>query len=912
MTTTPPPSQTPKTPKTAKRTVKTASAAAKPKAATRRTKASDDVVVEMAPVKTARARTKAASASGRNLVIVESPAKAKTIERYLGKDYKVLASVGHVIDLPPSKMGVEIENDFKPEYVVIRGKKKVLDELKAAAANAPAVYLATDPDREGEAIAWHVANYLKFPEDRLHRATFNEITKSAVQTAIANPSRVNESLCMAQQTRRILDRLVGYQISPLLWRNVQRGLSAGRVQSVAVRILCEREKEIEKFVPEEYWTIEIEAEGKTPPPFKIRLSKIDGAKAVVSSQEAADRVRTDIQDQPLIVNAIVKKPYRRNPQPPFITSSLQQEAARKCRFTPSRTMTIAQGLYEGVNIGPEGTVGLITYMRTDSTRVATTAVQGVRAFIEKTFGPNFLPETPNDYPSKKGAQDAHEAIRPTLLDRPPETLEDYLDADQLKLYRLIWIRFVASQMKPALLERTTVEVPVCDQRYLFIATGSVILFPGFLSVYEEGHDERDGQQTSNEETAERLPQLAQGEHLTRRGEIECDQHFTQPPPRFSLSSLVRELERLGIGRPSTYAAILSTIQEKKYAELLKGNFRPTELGRIVTDILVDSFPEILNVEFTAEMETELDDIEEGSREWLEVMRGFYDGFRQRLTVAEKEMKSPRGLAEPTDIPCDLCGKTMLIKWGKNGRFLSCEDYPECKNAKPLAYDEEGKIVVEKAPATDEVCPKCGGPMSVRNGKRGPFLACNRYPECDGLLNIAEVKDGKAIASEALPDTDEVCEKCGSPMRVRNSRRGPFLGCSGYPKCRNAKAIAEVKDGKAVAVQLPQVDEKCDKCGAPMIVRRGPRGLFLACSAYPKCKNAKPLEGEEGQKLAASLPRPAKPRAIQTEEKCENCGKPMMLRAGRKGYFLGCSGYPKCKTTRNAEAELVAQYIKEEE
>ena len=839
----------------------------------------------------------ASAPGGRNLVIVESPAKARTIEKYLGKSYRVLASVGHVMDLPKSRMGVDIEHDFKPEYVAIRGKKKVLDALKRAAADAPAIYLATDPDREGEAIAWHVARCLRLKDNKVRRATFNEITKKAVLEAIARPATIDDNLCMAQQTRRILDRLVGYQISPLLWKNVRRGLSAGRVQSVAVRLLCEREAEIEAFESQEYWTVDIDVEGETPPPFKIRLTKIDGGKAVVPNGETAQRIIEEIRDLPLVVRAVVKKPQRRNPQPPFITSSLQQEAARKNRTSPSRTMAIAQNLYEGVDIGPEGLVGLITYMRTDSTRVSAEAQSQARAFVRDRYGAKYVPAQPNVYASKKGAQDAHEAIRPTLLDRPPETLEGYLDGDQMNLYRLIWNRFIASQMAPAELERTTIEVPLLGDRYLFAANGSVVTFPGFLAVYEEDHDPGDGEQTAKEETAFRLPEVKEGETLRNHGFLP-EQHFTQPPPRYSMSSLVRELEKRGIGRPSTYAAILSTIQERDYAERVKGFFRPTELGKIVTEILIDSFPEILDVAFTARMERELDEIEEGERGWLDVLRAFYAAFRTRLDAAESSMKSPRGTTQETDVECDKCGSKMVIKWGRNGHFLSCSNYPECKNAKPFSTDDEGNVVAEETPETDAVCEKCGAPMVVRRGSRGPFLACSKYPDCKTSRPIATVENGKAIPSETLPGTDEACEKCGAPMTVKRGRRGPFLACSAFPKCRNAKDIAEVKDGKALAVAPIETDEVCEKCNAPMRVRRGPRGYFLACTAYPKCKNTRPFEAKsDGKAATGALPHGPRPKPVETEEKCENCGKPMLLRSGRHGPFLGCSGYPKCKTTR---------------
>ncbi|MFW6286755.1 MAG: type I DNA topoisomerase [Candidatus Sumerlaeota bacterium] len=859
---------------------------------------------------TSKKSTSRGASGAKNLVVVESPAKARSINNYLGKDFTVKASVGHVLDLPKSKLGVDIENNFTPELVTIRGKKKTIDELKKAAKNAQTVYLATDPDREGEAIAWHIAKALQLDPDKMRRATFNEITPNAVREAIANPGAIDENLCMAQQTRRVLDRLVGYQISPLLWKNVRRGLSAGRVQSVAVRLVCEREGEIVAFEPQEYWTIEAEVEGKNPPTFRLKLTKVDDKKPAIGNEDDATAILKELRSQTLTVGNVEKKPGKRNPSPPFITSTLQQEAARRLHLSPRRTMAVAQGLYEGVNIGGGSTVGLITYMRTDSTRLSNDAVKNIRGFIKDKFGGEYVPVKPNVYRGKKGAQDAHEAIRPTQLDRPPETLKQYLDDEQYALYEQIWNRFVACQMAPAKLERTTIEVPLSDGKYLMTAKGSVVTFPGFLKLYEESREENDKPDESDGKT---LPKVEKGEALMAH-EWLPEQHFTQPPPRYSMSSLIRELERRGIGRPSTYAAIVSTILDKKYVERIEGYFRPTELGNVVTDILVDSFPEILDVEFTAKMEQELDEVEEGDREWLEVMREFYKGFEERLEKAKTEMRSPRTEERPTDIDCPECGAKMVVKWGKNGRFLACTNYPDCKGTLPCEIKADGSVEVEEVPTTDAVCEKCGAPMQVKRGRRGSFLACSNYPDCKNTRNILEVKDGKAIPADALPDTDEVCEKCGSPMAVKNSRRGPFLACTGFPKCRNAKNIAEIKDGKAVAEHLPETDEVCEKCGKPMTVKSGKRGLFLACTGYPKCRNSKPYEGPEAEEYAekakakkASAPKASKPKPIETEEKCENCGKKMLLRQGRNGWFLGCSGYPKCKTTRQAEPELVEKY-----
>jgi len=845
------------------------------------------------------------------LVIVESPAKARTIAKYLGDGYEVLASVGHVRDLPKSKLGVDVDQDFQPEYVTIRGKKDVLDRLKKAAKDSGAVYLATDPDREGEAIAWHVMEYLDVKDKPVFRATFNEITKSAIQKAIENPGQIDQNLFMAQQARRIMDRLVGYKISPLLWDKVQRGLSAGRVQSVAVRLLVEREKEIEAFVAEEYWTIDADVEGKNPPPFVLRLSKIEGKKARVPDEENTKRILAETEGQSFVVRAVTKKPTRRNPQPPFITSTMQQEAARKLRFSPNQTMRVAQGLYEGISLGDEGPVGLITYMRTDSTRVSESAVEGAREFVKGKYGERYVPEKPRTFTSRRGAQDAHEAVRPTLLDHPPERLASYLDANQMALYKLVWDRFIASQMAAAELEQTTIEVPVQGEKYLFTASGSVMTFSGFLALYEEGREQDEEDEDEVRSRGKRLPQVESGEELKVRRFLP-EQHFTQPSSRFSMSSLIRELERRGIGRPSTYAAILSTIMDKKYAERVEGYFRPTDLGRMVTDLLVESFPEILDIKFTAHMEEELDEVEEGKMEWLNVLREFYRSFSERLEQAEISMRSPKTEEVETDVECNLCGSKMVLKWGRNGHFLACSNYPECKNTKPYARDEEGNVVAEEVPQTEEKCDKCGGEMVVKSGRHGQFLACSSYPDCKNTRPIAEIQDGKAVAEEAPPDTDEKCDLCGAEMAVKSGRRGRFLACTDYPKCRGTKNIAEVKDGKAIAVEMPKVEEVCDKCGAPMQVKTGRRGPFLACSAYPKCKNAKPLPEDHPAAQEIKGQAAARPKPIETEEKCENCGKPMVLRDGRHGPFLGCSGYPQCKTIQKATPDILEKYQRTEE
>lgn len=859
--------------------------------------------------KTVAKKSAASKTAGKNnLVIVESPAKAKTINKYLGRDFKVLASVGHVRDLPKSKLGVDVDKDFAPEYVTIRGKKKVLDEIKSAAKNARAIYLATDPDREGEAIAWHIAEYLQLKDTPTYRAAFNEITQKAVNESIENPGSLNDNRCMAQQARRLLDRLVGYQISPLLWKNVRMGLSAGRVQSVAVRLLCEREAEIEAFEAEEYWTIDAEVKAQNPPPFTLRLQKIDGKKSRVPNQDEAFAIRDAVGREAFIVGDVEKKPQKKSPPPPYITSTLQQEAARRLRFSPNHTMAVAQGLYEGVNIGEEGSVGLITYMRTDSTRVADTALEGIRSYIHEKYGERFLPEKPRRFTGRKGAQDAHEAIRPTLTNRPPESLKAYLNDDQMALYELIWNRFTASQMAAAEMEKTTIFVPLCDARYLFTATGSVTTFPGFLALYEESK-EKDEETEEDKAAVSKLPPVEKGEQLELQ-KLLPEQHFTQPPSRYSMSSLIRELERRGIGRPSTYASILSTIMGKDYAERVEGYFRPTELGRMVTDILMESFPEVLDVAFTAKMEEELDQVEEGERNWLDLMREFYGQFQERLTQAETSMRTPKTEEIPTEIDCEKCGHKMVIKWGRNGQFLACSHYPDCKNTKPFSKDEDGNIVPEELPKTDAVCDQCGKPFEVKEGRNGLFLACTGYPDCKNTRPIAELKDGVAVAEAALPETDATCPNCEKPMQVKRGRRGMFLACSGYPKCRTTANVAEVKDGKAVAEEMPQVDEKCEKCGAAMVVKNSRRGPFLACSGYPKCKNAKNLPDDHPAKQAAKKAAANKPQPVKTEEKCPKCGAEMMLRDGRHGPFLGCSAYPKCKTIEKVTPEILEKYRKE--
>jgi DNA topoisomerase-1 len=675
----------------------------------------------------------------KNLVIVESPAKARTLQKYLGRNYQVKASVGHVIDLPKSKLGVDIENDFTPEYQVIHGKGKILTELRQAAKGKDHVYLAPDPDREGEAIAWHIAGKLGRKKN-VHRVLFNEITKRAVQEAIKNPQDLDQNLFEAQQTRRIMDRLVGYQISPLLWKKVRRGLSAGRVQSVAVRIICEREREIQAFKPVEYWSITAKLEGENPPPFSARLARIgdqrlDPEKFRVENEAAATALVDRLQDADWLVRKVERKERRRFPTPPFITSRLQQEASRKLGYAPSRTMRVAQRLYEGIELGPQGAVGLITYMRTDSTRISPEATQQARAFVENRFGKEYLPAKVPTYPSKKGAQDAHEAIRPTSLENHPEQVGAYLSKEELALYTLIWNRFVASQMVPAVFDQTTVDIAAADTT--FRASGQIMKFDGFMRVYLEGRDEERKEGEEDDDAERRLPELKEGERL-RLHELLPEQHFTQPPPRFSQASLIRELEEKGIGRPSTYASIMGTILSKEYvAEDKSKRLRPTELGFLVTELLVEAFPDILNVEFTAGMEDVLDKIEDGEEKALAAIRSFYAPFARDLEHAEERMRDVKREGQPTDIVCEKCGSNMAIKWGRGGEFLACPKYPECKFTKNFTRTAEGTIEIVEEEVIDEKCETCGKPMQVRFSRYGKFLGCTGYPECKGVRSLVK-------------------------------------------------------------------------------------------------------------------------------------------------------------------------------
>ncbi len=784
----------------------------------------------------------------KNLVIVESPAKAKTINKYLGSDFKVLASYGHIKDLPTKDLGVDVDNNFEPTYEVIpetkkRNNKKTLAELKKAAKEAEAIYLAADPDREGEAICQHLAEEVvpKRPAKPSFRVMFNEITKRAVEEAFNHPKQIDRNLVDAQQARRVLDRLVGYKVSPLLCKTVGGKLSAGRVQSVALRMVVEREREIEKFVKTEYWTIAANLAALSPPAFDARLFRVgeltvktsgfdqDAKKneLLIGNEEQARALVAEAEREQFRVAEVVTKERKRNPVPPFITSKLQQEAARKTGFSVKKTMMVAQRLYEGVELGAEGAVGLITYMRTDSTRVADTALGEVRDFIGRQYGAGYLPEKAVFYRSKKDAQDAHEAIRPTDVSRTPESVSKFLSPDELKLYRLIWQRFVASQMMPALFDQTTIDIEA--GRFLFRATGSVLKFDGFLRVYEEGRDEK---AEEDEEAARTLPRVERGEQL-RLNSVTPEQHFTEPPARYTEATLVKALEEKGIGRPSTYAAIMSTILDREYVEKVEGRFHPTALGTTVNDLLVASFDDLFNESYTARMEEELDEIEEGKMRWTEALAEFYGKFAKDLKNAEAAMKAAKQQAIPTDEVCENCGAGMVIKFGRFGQFLACSNYPECRTTREVARKTSAGAEGDAA----------GASASAQGGESG------------------------ALAEE------EMCELCGKPMALKRGRFGQFLGCTGYPECRNIRKISRA--GKVAPAPVPIEGQICPVDGAHLVRRHGPYGEFVSCANYPTCKYIK----RETTGVACTRP---------------GCVGELLFKKSKRGkYFYGCSEYGKC-------------------
>jgi DNA topoisomerase-1 len=798
----------------------------------------------------------------RALVIVESPAKAKTINKFLGRDYMVKASMGHVRDLPKRQLGVD-EESFQPTYTALPEKKKTLNELKREAKSASAIYLATDPDREGEAICWHLYEELKKgTKAEFHRVLFNEITKRAVREAFEHPREININKVEAQQARRILDRLVGYKISPLLWEKVRRGLSAGRVQSVALRIICEREREILAFEPREYWSVVAQLEADQPPVFSAKLVAQDGKKIEIVSKEEVERALAELgwgirkvekvedsdpeaitvelapvggRAEPFEVAAVQAREKKTHPAPPFITSKLQQDAARQLGFPVAKTMRVAQGLYEGREIGEAGTVGLITYMRTDSTRVSGEAISAVRRFITDQYGAKALPDKPRAYRARKQAQEAHEAIRPTSMEFTPDLVKPHLGRDEFRLYSLIWNRFVASQMESAVFDVTRVDIAAGP--FTFRANGSVLKSAGFLAVYheakEEDNDVKDDEEP-DDSVDRRLPKLKQGQTLELQ-QLLSRQRFTQPRPRFSEATLVRELEENGIGRPSTYASILSTIMDRDYVQKDKRRFFPTDLGFLVNDLMVESFGDIVDVGYTARMEEELDRIEEGDLSWTDALREFHEKFEVDLQRAKVEMRDVKRETIPTDQKCDKCGKPMVLKWGRFGQFLACSGYPDCKNTRDISdSDNDSRTTMAAAAKTAKVvavpnpieeqaapCEKCGQPMVLRRGRFGQFLACSGYPDCKTTRKVTVSRDGKA---EAKPDVllDEDCPRCGAKLACKQGRYGEFTACSTYPKCRYVK--------------MKETGVACPECGKGQIVeRRSKRGkLFFGCSEYPDC------------------------------------------------------------------------------
>jgi len=814
----------------------------------------------------------------KNLVIVESPAKAKTINKYLGKDFSVKASMGHVRDLPKKKLGVDVKKGFAAEYEILPTRKKVLDELKAAAKDADMIYLAADPDREGEAICWHLSASLGVrSKKKFKRVVFNEITKKAIELAFQNPGEVDEKKVDAQQTRRILDRLVGYKVSPVLWDKVRRGLSAGRVQSVALKLICDREREIRAFVAEEYWTVAAHLEASEPPPFVANLVKKDGKNVEIGNGDQAGAVRRDLEAAPFTVAKVQRKERRRHPVPPFITSKLQQEAFKKLRFSVKKTMQVAQRLYEGVELGPDGSVGLITYMRTDSTRISNDALAAVREKIGQTYGTEYLPEKPNFYRSKKDAQDAHEAIRPSYPERDPDSIKRYLSKDEYALYKLIWNRFVASQMLPAVYDETIADIEAGP--YLLRAKGSTLRFKGFLAVYEETPDEKQetkpkdesapADDTAPEDAAAQLPPLKEGDRLTLK-KLDTDQHFTQPPPRFSEASLVKELEENGIGRPSTYASIIGTIEARDYMEKREAKLYPTELGFLVTDLLVEHFQDIMNVEYTAALEAELDEIEEGKDNLLNTLNQFWKKFEKDLKKASKEMKDVKRMEEQTDEVCDKCGKPMVLKWGRYGKFLACSGYPDCKNTRQLAGVEGDGGPELHEDVAKEVCSNDGQAMVLKKGRFGPFLACSNYPECKVTKRLVRGAEGK-LQVEQLQPIDEACPECTKPLMWRRGRFGPFVACSDYPNCKYIKK----KEAKEIGLGCPE-------CGQGQVVERKGRWgrSFYGCKRYPDCK-------------FTAYHRPI-------GEPCPDCGRPYLLEKETKkeGKVIFC-GNEACHYKREA-------------
>ena len=841
------------------------------------------------------------------LVIVESPAKAKTINKYLGKQYVVKASLGHIKDLPKRDLAVDVERGFEPRYEVIEGKKKLISELRQEAKKVDAVYLAADPDREGEAICYHLQEELqdgKKDRPQIFRVMFNEITKGAIQKAFEKPMQVNLHLVDAQQARRVLDRLVGYKISPLLWDKVRRGLSAGRVQTVALRLIVEREREIRAFVPREYWTLDAELNARKPPHVMARLVKIDEQPAEIASQEVSEGVLGQLDSAEYIVRSVTRREKKRNPVAPFITSTLQQESSRKLRFSVKRTMMLAQRLYEGVEIGKDS-VGLITYMRTDSTRISEDAIRDVRHYIGERYGQEFLPESPNVYKSKKDAQDAHEAIRPTSMAYTPEVVEKFLAEDEMKLYRLIWNRFVASQMNPALYDQTTIEVAAKGKNgldYLFRATGSIRKFEGFLKIYEEGKDQAD-----DEDEERRLPTVVEGEVLRLRA-LHPEQHFTEPPPRYNEATLVKRLEADGVGRPSTYASILSTIQEREYVSKEGGRFIPTELGMVVTDLLLESFDDIFEVKYTARMEEELDEIEEGKIDWRAAMSEFYERFDKDLKHAEEHMTDIKRMEKPTDLTCEKCGKPLVIKWGKHGSFIACTGYPEfsprsaeadLESLQKEAANRQQRARADFEKRQQKLQARFPG-STIGQDENGKFSVRPGSPDDARRLLTDLKKLHKAVKVRREQDREKI-EARLEKIRARYPQMEQYYDLGLVDETDGVALQWKRKDyfctyTRELTVDLPDVDkvdlseqgdeEYCENCGRPMVLKKGRFGTFYACTGFPDCKTAKPVGGPQR--------KPDQP----LDEKCPQCGSNLVIKSGRFGEFTACSNYPTCKYVKH--------------
>ena len=815
---------------------------------------------------------------GRSLVIVESPKKAKSINKFLGSKFVVKASMGHVRDLPKRKLGLDVIRGYAPSYEIMAAKKDTIAELKREAAKAETIYLATDPDREGEAIAWHLQMALDLPDERVRRVLFYEITEKAVKEAFNHVGPIDMDKVNAQQARRFLDRFVGYELSPLLWKKVARHLSAGRVQSVAVRLIAEREKEIKAFVSEEYWrvTAQLSPTGKAQEAdrFSAELSTWKGEKFAADNEVDARAIRDALASASYQVAEVEEVEKLDKPDAPFKTSTLQQQAAIRLRFSGKRTMKVAQELYEGIDVGGDGATGLITYMRTDSLRMSDDFVKEIRDQVQAEFGDRYLPAKPNKYAAGKQAQEAHEAIRPTDLSLAPDKVKGKLSIDQYKLYSLIYRRAVASQMTPAVFAVTNVAVAAGEG--IFKTQGKILKFDGYRRVLSPAGKQEDAL----------LPALSLGLSLDLH-ELNPTQHFTQPPPRFTEAALIKALEKENIGRPSTYAPIIQTIQDRLYVEQKERRFYATDLGMIVTDVLVEYFPKIMDFKFTAHMEDELDEIATAKVDMVKVLDEFYHPFQEDLKLATANM--PR-VSVPSSEICNECSAPMVVKFSKTGQFLGCSRYPECKATRPMDGSARPAAV-----ETEHTCPKCGKFLMLRESKRGPFLSCSGYPGCKESFNLDPVTNQPV---PSVIETEHVCEKCGKPMALRQGSRGAFLGCTGYPKCRSTMPVDDA--GKPVVPV--KVDVKCEKCGGPMGVKSGRRGAFLGCLNYPKCRSTAPIPDDLKEQLGEAATAPAAAggpdlKAIVPAEVCDDCGGPMTVRRGKRGFFLGCSKYPKCKGTK---------------